>query len=357
MDHSIIPPEWKKFLATVQQFFPSAIIAGGALRDLIVEKPIKDVDIFISDMDMNVDQTGVFEQLANALGIAMLQECEESDRDFLRVDNDFKSIKVDFSDVAAKTGQINSEYLSADSDRVVYESFINYIVSVKYNSVIYQLILTEAEPKSYVYNDFDFGICKIFFDGNKLTATEEFWYDYENKQITFAGKFSVGQAIHTLFTHRENIIKKFPGWKVVIEDLRKREPHEMPQSYKDAIARMDRCAAARSEKEEVKITFNSSPTTATSMRPQVIQNSGYSYEYDHNGDVYVTTADGQTVRVMPVQETDNYRWEREKIDTSWLSKNDMLKMHGLDGAIIDQYTKDLANYMFNHKGDGTDDDF
>ena len=42
-----LPQEWLDVLKEIQQYFPGAVIAGGALRDLLSDKPIKDVDIFV----------------------------------------------------------------------------------------------------------------------------------------------------------------------------------------------------------------------------------------------------------------------------------------------------------------------
>lgn len=45
--NTAIPQEWLDVLSEVQAIFHGAVIAGGALRDLYNDKPIKDVDIFI----------------------------------------------------------------------------------------------------------------------------------------------------------------------------------------------------------------------------------------------------------------------------------------------------------------------
>jgi hypothetical protein len=104
---------------------------------------------------------------------------------------------------------------------------------------MYQLIFVEADPVSYVYTDFDFGICKVYFDGVDLTITDEFWYDYSNKQLTLSGSFAQQQLLHTMYTHRPNLVKKFPNWKVVIDDLGLRELKDMPPSYQSMHVKVD----------------------------------------------------------------------------------------------------------------------
>src|SRR3546814_3352677 len=40
-----IPEKWRELLASVRSVFPTAIIAGGAMRDLENGTPVKDIDI------------------------------------------------------------------------------------------------------------------------------------------------------------------------------------------------------------------------------------------------------------------------------------------------------------------------
>jgi hypothetical protein len=329
MDHSIIPQEWKKFLATVQTFFPDAIIAGGALRDLIAEKPVKDVDIFISDLDMNADilNDGLLDKLATALGIKVLSKGDKPDRDYVMIDEDFKALKNEAFDGKVAQAITSSEYVDSDSVRSVYESFINYIVTVKYNSVLYQLIFVEAPTKQYVYNDFDFGLCKIFFDGNKLTITEEFWYDLENKQITFAGKFSVGQAMHTLFVHRENIIKKFPGWKVVIDDLKKRGPEDMPPSFRLMEQRVEQALKDREEKERLKVTISTANVDEDGNGTYFDMNNGTCYD-TKTGAMFVMDDNGKKIPVMSLAE----KWHT---DDPYMAKNLWDQYSNPSNAFID----------------------
>lgn len=234
MDHSIIPQEWKKFLSIIQLKFPSAIIAGGALRDTICDNPVKDVDIFISDLDPNFILC--FEEqkkIADLFGIEFIGTEEKSTRDHLKMVHNIKSLK---QRKQKELMIVSRDYAQGESEmNSLLESFINYIIDIKHNGVMYQLIFVEAEPISYVYTNFDFGICKVYYDGEDLVVTEEFWYDFENKQLTISGKQGSGQMLHTLFVHRPNLIKKFPNWKVVIDDLSKREHDDFPPSYQALI--------------------------------------------------------------------------------------------------------------------------
>lgn len=41
-----LPPTWAEALGKVQELMPDAVIAGGALRDMILGRPVKDIDVF-----------------------------------------------------------------------------------------------------------------------------------------------------------------------------------------------------------------------------------------------------------------------------------------------------------------------
>src|SRR5689334_11499331 len=43
----MIPIEWREMLHTLQQAYPSAVIAGGCLRDLVFGGAVKDIDVFV----------------------------------------------------------------------------------------------------------------------------------------------------------------------------------------------------------------------------------------------------------------------------------------------------------------------
>ena len=48
--------DYATVLATLQQIAPEAHIAGGAVRDTILKKPIQDIDVFVADKDGHVEE-------------------------------------------------------------------------------------------------------------------------------------------------------------------------------------------------------------------------------------------------------------------------------------------------------------
>ena len=246
MDHSIIPTPWKKFLSELQTLYPSAIIAGGALRDIICDNLVKDIDIYIRD-----DEGADINKIAALYGVEVVAgDKPPENRDYIILKQDFKAIKAGAS---VKYTKVDPTYIHQEPNgqHSLLQSFITLIYDLKYNGELYNLMFIEANPSEFVETDFDFGICKVHFDGHSLVVSDEFWYDYENKQLTISGKFSNSQMIHSLTNHRPRLVKKFPKWKVVVEDVSLRTLEDMPASYKRL---MDSYA-----KEEIAIAIDTSP--------------------------------------------------------------------------------------------------
>lgn len=147
-----IPSEWLHTLSVLQGVYPSAIIAGGALRDIFFNKPVKDVDIFV-ELDRDTINTDTFlEEVANTLE-SVLEE-----------DSDVKLIAA-------------STYSGTDLDRDILCIF-NIVV----NSKTYDIIFI-ARGSVPAVEKFDVNICQIYYDGYKVITTSAFDDCVETKTI------------------------------------------------------------------------------------------------------------------------------------------------------------------------------
>ena len=98
-----IPKEWLDVLTEIQAIFPGAVIAGGALRDLYNERPIKDVDIFIPTDPHNLE--GKYEEIWDMFAgenieldsstVYGVKIKEDADRDLYAI---FKLVRPDYKD-------------------------------------------------------------------------------------------------------------------------------------------------------------------------------------------------------------------------------------------------------------------
>jgi hypothetical protein len=246
----MVRPEWKKFLFAVQILYPDAIIAGGALRDLIVGNKVKDVDIFIKDPGFDEDiEPEMFREL---LGIS--DNITDMKSDYVICKLDLRPMKN-----GAKTDAIcpkeGNPYIGSDSSpKQLIQSFITKIIDIRYNGTEFQLIFVESDPVEFVLKRFDIGLCKIMFDGDQMIITDEFRYDLDHKQLTFSGRFTKGQILHIMTTHIPNLKKKFVDWNVVVDDVAVITEKEMPQSYRKIMGIDEAEKVIEKAKQQSKIT-------------------------------------------------------------------------------------------------------
>lgn len=148
-----IPQEWQDVLKEVQAVFPSAVIAGGALRDLMNNKPIKDVDIFVP----------IYEDYVGSLDAA-----------YEAVWNMFKGETINLDPA--------SEYHSSElnTDRDIHAIF-DLIRGPLFEETQYDIIL--CKPEAALVHTFDINICQIIYDG---------------KQVRFTGAYAHGILTRTI---------------------------------------------------------------------------------------------------------------------------------------------------------------
>jgi hypothetical protein len=190
-------------LRKIQRICPNAIIAGGYHRDMYTGVDYNDIDIYI--------------ELGNNLSVGS--------KDFwktyfeLKVD-DFRSM-----DGIRELSETDEEYDVPNNNNIitVYEMVKN---ELKYN-----LIIINNSPIDYVEEFFDFGICKTYCDGKKISFTKDFISDVENKTLTLtARKLSVANFNHVMSVHFEKLKHKYPNHKLIVPE-RHIEAYKQFQTY------------------------------------------------------------------------------------------------------------------------------
>ena len=153
-------------LLEAQKMYPSAVIAGGALRDLNLGKPIKDIDIFVLDSER--------------AGTACLMPPK----------------------FAIMTHTTLPDYLS---------SHVKSITTCRYEFVPYpvQFIFIDKPIEKFIEKTFDFGICMIWFDGKDIHTFKEYVFDSKYKMISL--RSNVESNALTL-EHYRRIKKKYPDY-------------------------------------------------------------------------------------------------------------------------------------------------
>lgn len=142
----VIPERWKALLSHIQRYAPGAIIGGGLLRDLDNGRQPKDVDIFIpagTDMDEVRDiVVRTHPRCLYNIG-AEYHECDETITDTF-------------------------QYATEDDD------------DLPVGLIVVASSITPAER----FKRFDFGLCQIIFNGERVIKTADYHCDKLNQTLT-----------------------------------------------------------------------------------------------------------------------------------------------------------------------------
>lgn len=159
----------------------NVILAGGAVRDWWLGFPIKDYDFFIDG------------RAVNGVKLDLLKETFPGT-------------------VSARADPLkNSDY---DDDGI--KEVFNCVVG----TIDCQFIITHKQPIEYVHDNFDYNICKCYYDPQieEFIFTEEFNEDLNNKTLTSNYKpiGSMTDYEREVYMNRKIAMdKKFKGWKRV----------------------------------------------------------------------------------------------------------------------------------------------
>lgn len=165
-----------KVLERVQRHYPKAFIAGGALRDIHYNKPVKDVDIFIPTYK------GVWAETL----IDVLKE-------------EFKDC-----DVMVKAHSIYMDSNLADS------RFLPLVLEVIVKGQSYDIIFIEASGLPEVVEYFDLSICQIAHNGTTMYQSQAFKDTEKTGIITIQNINREDRQASRI----ARILKKYPEFKV-----------------------------------------------------------------------------------------------------------------------------------------------
>lgn len=173
-----------------------AIIAGGAIRDSAFDKPVSDVDIFLSFNDRD-ETSGITKDYKNT-----------------------KWLGYWFDKLGANKSTDHATYIGGSSSLGDMNTNLLAAWEVEKNETKYQIMLLDKNPELFVEEDFDFGICKAFCDGTKVRFTDKFIKDALNHTITIYPEHLTEKQIEFAINHHiQKILKKYPGWTPELDAL------------------------------------------------------------------------------------------------------------------------------------------
>jgi hypothetical protein len=167
-------------LAELQRVAPEAHIAGGAVRDTILSKPIHDIDVFMGDE--HVEEAAAL--LRSTCGYVKVGEWKQY---------------LGFSD-PAMTRVAKFEKAT--------ETIPICIIGLRpdYTNVGANL------------SRFDFGICMAAFDGKETVRTDEFDSDAENRTFTLHRADNERQFAYSMSRYEKIIAGRYVGWTLAVPE-------------------------------------------------------------------------------------------------------------------------------------------
>jgi hypothetical protein len=172
--------DYAGILTKLQQIAPAAHIAGGAVRDTVLQRDIADIDIFLAD-----------EHLEDA--VVMLR-CECG---YVKV-GEWKQY-LEFSDPAMTRV---AKFEKADETIPI---------------CIIGLLAEYARPNANV-SRFDFGICMSWFDGKRIACTLAFSEDSSNKTFTLCRADNLAQFFYSMSRFEKLTGERYRGWSLTIPE-------------------------------------------------------------------------------------------------------------------------------------------
>lgn len=173
-------------LLKIQKEIPSAIIAGGAIRDLYHNKPINDIDIYVPNLP---DLTDSEEYWRNVF--------------------DIKNIGMYSTDYIKHLGEDEESYEEKNHIGLVWE--------VRTGKFLYNIIVVDLEPIEYVTRFFDIGLCKAYCDGTRVRLTADFMHDSQFKHLTVVCEsMPQDEFNHMMEYHVKKLQKKYQGYTLII---------------------------------------------------------------------------------------------------------------------------------------------
>lgn len=183
--------DYAAILATLREIAPAAHIAGGAVRDSILQKSIQDIDVFMSEEHV--------EQAAARLRFA----CS-----YVKV-GEWKQY-LGLSDPAMTCV---AKFEKAD------EALPICIIGLRPEF---------ARPEANIAR-FDFGICMAAFDGQHTIRTPQFDQDVEAHAFTLCRADNLAQFTYSLSRFEKITAGRYAGWQLVVppefEGLAKEHDH------------------------------------------------------------------------------------------------------------------------------------
>lgn len=178
-----IPPNWLEIYDLVSDHLGKVTFAGGALRDWDNGREVKDLDFFYSEAQQE----------------SLLRLIPE-----LRATHHIPRNRP----IMGQADEDNTSWDGADTVSTLYlPSLDASLPDINLVGVVNPMIEVQLDR-------FDFGTCRIGWDGNQLIRTEEYLDDQRSRTFTICADRKDDQLIRT-YQRFERISQRYRGWTLV----------------------------------------------------------------------------------------------------------------------------------------------
>jgi hypothetical protein len=169
-----IPAPWKSALSAIQKIDLNAVIAGGCLRDLDNGREVKDIDIFVEGRSADA-LFGLHRQLVDA-GL----DCAEIDPEKM--------------------------YPIGDGNDLIG------CIDITFDECPPLQVIMVYWPLDRLLERFDFGICKVSFDGQCLTFHQDYSAD-KREQVFRLRRERTGSELVASVHRFARLNRKYENWR------------------------------------------------------------------------------------------------------------------------------------------------
>lgn len=238
----IVPKAWDEVFRIVQEQYPDAILAGGALRDLDCAREPKDLDIFVSRPVPKV--------IPDKLDFSDL-----SDLDHLHA-RSFKSVVI--------SGYTRDDEQRFESSHDCDNSLLGTEVHVKDGCLPVNIVYLshDCTPQAR-FDRFDYGLNKIGYDGSRVFASSEYSIDKNNHRFTLR-RVENPEQLNKSLDRMKKFRQKYSGWEFVVPgNLFEAFSAMLPEIYRVQMEAQNRELEELAKKaQSLKVLDNRTPNEA-----------------------------------------------------------------------------------------------
>lgn len=181
-------------LDLLKQHNINAVVAGGYIRDKVLGKRWNDIDVYILSQDVtNNNHTNPFSFLKDTL-------------------------KSKDTTAIVEVGANQTYYHRSTGPLTVYETKME---PRRDNIVTYQFMFVDNYDSlhNYIMDWFDFGLCMCYYDGEKISLSNQFLHDAKNNKLTIAGRKITRRDISYIKNrHAKKLKKKYKNFTVELNE-------------------------------------------------------------------------------------------------------------------------------------------